>query len=133
MSYATITMVSEQCCNCGIIFSMPEAFRNQCKDDNTKYFYCPNGHSQHFAQSTADKLQKQLDREKAEHARELERALEQKREVERQLKRIHKGTCPCCNRSFENLAKHMKTKHPEIIKAKPVKDIHLQINKKVKT
>ena len=33
--------------------------------------------------------------------------------IEKQLKRIHKGVCPCCNRSFTNLKRHMETKHPE--------------------
>jgi hypothetical protein len=27
-------------------------------------------------------------------------------------KRIQSGVCPCCNRTFENLGRHMKSKHP---------------------
>jgi hypothetical protein len=27
--------------------------------------------------------------------------------------RIGNGVCPCCNRSFTNLRRHMTTKHPE--------------------
>ncbi len=25
--------------------------------------------------------------------------------------RVSKGVCPCCNRTFENVQKHMETKH----------------------
>jgi len=28
-------------------------------------------------------------------------------------RRVQHGVCPCCNRTFSNLASHMKTKHPE--------------------
>jgi hypothetical protein len=31
----------------------------------------------------------------------------------RQLERVASGVCPCCNRSFVNLRRHMKTQHPE--------------------
>lgn len=27
--------------------------------------------------------------------------------------RVKNGVCPCCNRSFENLRRHIETKHPE--------------------
>lgn len=28
--------------------------------------------------------------------------------------RVGRGVCPCCNRSFENLRRHMESKHPEV-------------------
>lgn len=28
-------------------------------------------------------------------------------------KRVGNGVCPCCNRTFENLSRHMSCKHPE--------------------
>lgn len=31
----------------------------------------------------------------------------------RKLKRVQNGVCPCCNRSFWNLERHMKSKHPK--------------------
>jgi len=30
----------------------------------------------------------------------------------KERKRVGNGTCPCCNRSFTNLQRHMATKHP---------------------
>lgn len=29
-----------------------------------------------------------------------------------QTTRVKNGVCPCCNRSFQNLKRHMNTKHP---------------------
>ena len=38
------------------------------------------------------------------------KAISAKRRIE---KRIHAGVCPCCNRSFPNLQRHMAAKHPD--------------------
>jgi chemotaxis response regulator CheB len=32
-------------------------------------------------------------------------------------KRVANGVCPCCNRTFKQLARHMKAKHPEFVGA----------------
>lgn len=32
---------------------------------------------------------------------------------QRTKNRVAKGVCPCCNRSFTNLAKHMAGQHPD--------------------
>ncbi len=44
---------------------------------------------------------------------ELLGTISEKNKLSRQLKRVNKGVCPCCNRTFVNLANHMKTTHPE--------------------
>lgn len=33
--------------------------------------------------------------------------------VTRTKKRVGNGVCPCCNRTFQQLARHMEAKHPE--------------------
>ncbi|MFB3077027.1 MAG: hypothetical protein ACE1Y4_03380 [Lysobacterales bacterium] len=30
--------------------------------------------------------------------------------------RVARGVCPCCNRSFTNLHRHMESKHPNYLK-----------------
>jgi hypothetical protein len=30
-------------------------------------------------------------------------------------KRVAAGVCPCCNRTFQDLAKHMKGQHPKYV------------------
>lgn len=121
----TITMVTVACCNCGCVFGMPSDLDSAFQQDSDKYFYCPNGHRQHYSKSTETKLREQLQQEKDKAWRiqqDLERQVENeqlaKKKVERQLKRIHRGVCPCCNRTFHNIQRHMETRHPEIVKAK---------------
>ena len=119
-------MSTEVCAACGIEFSMPAHFVNTRRKDG-KSFYCPNGHSQHYAESEADKLRRERDRLKQEqawyedrlkhHREERERAERsasaRKGVITRMKKRAAAGVCPCCNRTFQNLASHMATKHPK--------------------
>lgn len=116
----TINFVMEECCNCGIPFFMPKYFYDQCKNDSDKYFYCPNGHPQHYSRSRSaieiEKLKEDLESVKRDRQgieNQLLDTISEKNKLSRQLKRVHKGVCPCCNRTFENLQKHMETKHPE--------------------
>jgi hypothetical protein len=86
-------------------------------------FFCPNGHSQHFSKSRVTELEEELaaekvKREAAERAAEFQRSqrdIDQRAATKREkklAKRIANGVCPCCHRTFGNLAAHMKTKHP---------------------
>lgn len=47
------------------------------------------------------------------------RLAEAAREAERLRRRTAAGVCPCCNRSFVQLARHMKTKHPDHVEKPP--------------
>lgn len=54
--------------------------------------------------------------EGAEETRTLERRLAAQRGVTTRLKnRVANGVCPCCNRTFANLQRHMSTKHKGFI------------------
>jgi chromosome segregation ATPase len=84
------------------------------------HFFCPNGHSQHFTESEVARLSKKLEEQMrvatkmAECARMAERSAQKAQaETKRLKRRISAGVCPCCNRTFQNLARHMKSKHPE--------------------
>jgi hypothetical protein len=33
--------------------------------------------------------------------------------------RIAAGVCPCCTRTFKNVARHIKDKHPTYVACKP--------------
>lgn len=67
-------------------------------------------------ESDAQRLQKQLDareRELREAKCEILRKQQLIDEGTRKLSRVQRGVCPCCKRSFSNLARHMEKKHPE--------------------
>lgn len=121
----------EECCECGVPFGMTTAthsfYRNHsaAAPGATKNFYCPNGHAQHYAGKTEEqKLREQLasERERNENSerflreqrdREQNRSRALKGHLTRQRKRAKAGVCPCCNRTFKQLAAHMKSQHPD--------------------
>jgi hypothetical protein len=41
------------------------------------------------------------------------RVIAAKGQITKLKKRAKAGTCPCCKRTFHNMAEHMKTKHPD--------------------
>jgi len=99
-------------------------------------FFCPYGHSAVYVvgESEADKLRRERDRlaqQVAQRDDEVRRQRELREGVERQLSaqrgvvtrirnRVGHGVCPCCSRTFDNLARHMKSKHGEYAKGNVV-------------
>ena len=118
----TITLDTTECYQCGIIFGAPEDwFNNRKRKKDT--FYCPNGHGQHFVGKTHEEQLRELRdeaarersrRDQAEADARTQRGLATRYRNERnRIKtRVAGGVCPCCNRTFKQLARHMKSKHP---------------------
>lgn len=126
-----MTFEEQDCIECFVKFGVPVGF-NARRQGDKKTFYCPNGHSMSYTESEADRLKARLQAQeqatrKAEEAAERERrwrleAAEVHAHTERRLaaqrgantrmrNRAANGVCPCCNRSFENLRRHMASKH----------------------
>lgn len=115
-------LVTETCCACGLLFAMPTRFEQALRDSGDS-FYCPAGHKQFYGSNT---LQKRLERAEQSAKWERARADSAKREAQRAemsrraykgmltktKKRVAAGVCPCCNRTFQNLARHMAGQHP---------------------
>lgn len=116
----TLTLRPQTCYKCGVLFGMESGFDDQrLKDRQT--WYCPNGHGQVYSgKSEAQKLTEQLAAARSLAQRESERrataersARAYKGQVTKVKRRVGKGVCPCCNRSFQQLADHMANKHPD--------------------
>ncbi len=115
----TVTLEQLICDACGITFAVPHTWL-EGKQRTSSAFFCPNGHNLSYAKSTVDLLREQLQSEH-ERRRQVELQLTSandqltatKRELQQHKKRVANGVCPCCNRSFVQLQRHMKTKHPE--------------------
>lgn len=107
----------EQCITCGVKFGIPSALVD-ARRNNHEEFFCPNGHSMYYSgKSEAEKLRDELKRKEQELADQVQAKLFAQQDIERlqkKLKRVHKGTCPCCKRSFQDLRRHMESKHPEL-------------------
>lgn len=123
MTVMLTTQLEEITCGtCGILHAVPMDWiyeRRKMAGD----IYCPNGCKRTWSESEAQRLQKQLTVKEMELRAEKCKALNALRELgserlekekaERKLKRVSRGVCPCCNRTFQNLARHMATKHSE--------------------
>lgn len=123
----SVTLETLECCECGVTFALPEKFIRERRNDHLM-FYCPSGHRQHFAQETAEeKLRRQVKQyqrqaellqAEATFERDQRQAAEKslratKATLTKTRKRVAAGVCPCCNRTFQNLARHMDGQHPE--------------------
>lgn len=113
-------------CWCGIGHAIPSSLARQAEENGTTV-YCPLGHAWSCTETEVDKLRKQvaaktaqLDQEKA-RTRTLEASRNAlKGEITKAKKRVGKGVCPCCNRHFANVERHMSTQHPDFADAPPV-------------
>jgi hypothetical protein len=108
------------CAMCGIVFAVPHHWEEKRRADHAR-FYCPNGHVLVFNGKTdADRLREELKWAKEDARRQRDAALKAELSLRgtrgaltRVKNRVKNGVCPCCNRSFRELERHMATKHPE--------------------
>lgn len=113
-------MTDIECCNCAIIFGVPDRWQKHRTQDKQQFF-CPNGHPQSYSESVLDKVRRERDRAVQEQTRLAEENQAKEKEIKKLKKRASAGTCPCCTRTFSNMARHMKTKHPEMLASNVVK------------
>jgi hypothetical protein len=114
------------CGECQIRHAIP-AEMYQDRLNNGGNWWCPNGHRLHFATTENQKLKQELRqarqsrdwaeaREQATHdqLQATERSLRGHKAAKTRIKnRVANGVCPCCNRSFQNLHRHMAGQHPD--------------------
>jgi hypothetical protein len=114
LSYTeTLTVTS---CWCGVNVAVPENLLRWAKQSAKHSIYCPLGHTFVFKDSFEKKLEEERNRHHATRdlLRQEERSHTATRgHLTRQRKRAKEGVCPCCNRTFKQLAAHMKNKHPD--------------------
>lgn len=114
------------CGGCGVVFGMTPEFQKLRRKDH-KTFWCPSGCGRVYnGPSEEEKLRKQLETQRQQNAmfaddaraaRERADAAERRAaaargQVTKLKRRAAAGLCPCCNRTFENLARHMAGQHP---------------------
>ena len=121
MTYTEKLIVTH--CWCGIAIAIPDTLYRHMQQDEKNLCYCPVGHTFIFGGTFKEKYEEeQRRRQQAERrtaaTRDLLHAEERSHtatrgHVTRLKKRVSAGVCPCCNRQFQNVARHMATKHPE--------------------
>lgn len=132
VTYHGISYETHSCIQCGVmVFVSAERCAHARKVGG--FFHCPNGHSQGWNKSDSEDeiIRRERDRLKQQLAQKDDEIAAERRRVEelaearkkdnanhkREIKRIHRreaaGTCPCCSRTFQNMATHMAKQHPE--------------------
>ena len=116
---------------CGVTFALDADYVAARKSDH-KTWYCPNGHSRYYpAKSKEEQLADELaaarriaenERTRRRQEQEATRHAERRRaaaqgQVTKIKRRVGNGVCPCCSRSFTDLARHMASKHPDYAEA----------------
>lgn len=112
---------------CGASLFIPNAQDSRLRL-NHESFYCLHGHPQSFTgESELEKTKRLLANanqrlefeERAKKAAQANLKLERRRtaaqkgQLTKIKNRVGNGVCPCCNRTFGNLQRHMHTKHPD--------------------
>lgn len=111
------------CITCGVIYTAPKAMMDNQREKGG-YHHCCNGHSQGWSkeESQSEKTRRERDRLKQQlaqrddeiRAKERELAAERTKAAKAK-KRSSAGVCPCCNRTVGQMARHMKSKHPQFV------------------
>ena len=114
-----VVLIKMECRKCGIAFAVPESFNDHNREYGGKW-YCPNGHQWSYTETAVTKLKRELESAyaRATHADDQRLAAERSAAAVRGpmtklRKRASNGVCPCCHRTFQQLARHMANKHPD--------------------
>lgn len=103
----TIELTQISCGKCGGTYAINEQYRQQ-KEVHKGFWNCP------YCKVGWGYEKGLLEREEERHQATLARLNEaefEKAKLERKLKRVSKGVCPECKRTFHDLARHMACKH----------------------
>lgn len=113
---------------CGVRYGLDAEYQRKREKDG-KSWVCPNGHSLSYHENETDKLRAEKlrlesrleyvrnERDAAIKATTIQkgRATRFKNERDRIKERIANGVCPCCNRHFVNVERHIRGQHPRFV------------------
>lgn len=117
--------VVNQCGTCAVWHTIPEIIYNSYRAEGG-FWHCPNGHQRGFRKGQdeidQENIRRERDRLKQDTARlecevvgQRQRADAAEKKVIQIKRRAAAGVCPCCNRTFLNIQRHMKSKHANVV------------------
>ena len=127
----SVDMVVVSCPTCSITYALPERLYLAAHDDypggrkNGGWsVYCPMGHEWHYVctsvraklkdeRARTARLTAQLDQTHASLTAQRGAATRARNERDQIKRRVAHGVCPCCGRTFKQLARHMASQHPD--------------------
>lgn len=118
---ATLTYSGElvvETCWCGIAHAVPRALideqNRQHRNGETQLgIFCPLGHT--WVHAGKSELEREQERRKALEAQlstTRDELAATRTELATTKHRVARGVCPCCKRSYVNVARHMAGQHP---------------------
>lgn len=123
---ADANLTSVVCATCHMTYAIPSslyqsALKYRGDTPNGWKLCCPVGHTWWYVGETKeDRLEREVQEERRRRLAERElrvhterRLTAQKGATTKAKKRHAAGLCPCCNRSFSQLRRHMEEKHPD--------------------
>ncbi|MFI4977558.1 MAG: hypothetical protein ACHQC8_02605 [Solirubrobacterales bacterium] len=117
------------CGVCHIPFGLPASMQRSRAEDG-KTFYCPNGHVIWYVEDENSRLKRQLaeaeekanwrlarlNEERDAHSHTTHQLHGTQGALVKVKRRVSRGICPCCTRTFSNLQKHLEDMHPQYVK-----------------
>lgn len=125
---ADAVLVPVTCATCHMLYAIPDSLEQSARrypgSRGGWKLTCPLGHTWYYVgQSVEEKLEQErrragrfaAQRDQAEASARGYRgaATCARNERDRVRRRAAAGVCPCCNRTFKQLARHMKGQHPD--------------------
>ena len=113
MTYSETLVVTH--CWCGIALAIPDTLYSFAKS-KPHDVYCPLGHVFVFR----DTFKERYERERRSHEATRDLLAQEERShrstrgaLTKARRRAAAGVCPCCKRSFQNVARHVAHMHPD--------------------
>lgn len=128
------TLESVECCHCGMAVGLSKTWLENAHNIGKflQQFWCPYcgnrqgwGESRHEKELAEAKRQAEFQQRMAKYSDDrATKALAEadhfrrsrdgmKGVLVKERRRVGNGVCPCCNRTFSNLQRHMKSEHPD--------------------
>lgn len=113
----SIKLYVMDCPACATVFGITADLEKRRRADG-QTLYCPNGHNMSWTlgKSAEEKLRDAETRNTAltdQLTAAVQDAESTRVALLRDRQRFANGVCPCCNRSFDNVRRHMTTQHPD--------------------
>jgi len=101
---------------CDQWFAMSVGYYRETKRTGQTW-YCPRGHPRVWRGQTTEAKLQEVEAQLVHANDQLKASAEETEKMRLRLlrdrQRFANGVCPCCNRSFTNVMRHMKTQHPD--------------------
>ena len=116
------TLAFDTCPKCRVLHGFPRFLYDAAKANAEIKIHCPNGHPWHYksreelcederVRRERDLLRQQIAQKDDEIAAARKSASAARGQVTRLRNRAAAGMCPCCNRHFDNVQRHIESKH----------------------